>query len=121
MTHHLLQRLTLPTPTFSEPLLYTRMQGDARVVEGGIVLGDGASASFDTSFGVFHAGRWRRLTTVDQLAVRVRASGTGTVDVVAVNGASERVVASASLPRGEGSPDHVLLAVPALGDRKSVV
>ena len=115
MTHHLLQRLTLPTPTFSEPLLYTRMQGDARVVEGGIVLGDGASASFDTSFGVFHAGRWRRLTTVDQLAVRVRASGTGTVDVVAVNGASERVVASASLPRGEGSPDHVLLAVPALG------
>lgn len=114
MTQHLLQRLTLPTPHFSEPLLYTRLNGDARVVEGGIVLGDGASASFDTSFGVFHAGRWRRLTSVDQVAVRVRASGAGAVDVVAVNGGSETVVASASLPRGEGAPDHVVLSLPAL-------
>ena len=114
MTQHLLQRLTLPTPHFSEPLLYTRLNGDARVVEGGIVLGDGASASFDTSFGVFHAGRWRRLTSVDQVAVRVRASGAGAVDVVAVNGGSETVVASASLPRGEGAPEHVVLTLPAL-------
>jgi len=114
MTHHLLQRLTLPTPSFSEPLLYVRLTGEGRVVEGGIVLADSASASFDTSFGAFHAGRWRRLTTVDRMAVRVRASGSGTVEVVAVHRRNETVVASASLPRGEGSLDHVLLSVPDL-------
>lgn len=114
MTDHLLQRLTLPTPEFAEPLLYLRKSGDARLVNGGLVLGDGGSASFDTSFGVFHAGRWRRLTTVDSLAVRVRASGIGRAEVVAVNGATESVVASADLPRGEGCPEYVSMTLPAL-------
>ncbi|MFM9112567.1 MAG: hypothetical protein ACKOPB_04835, partial [Actinomycetota bacterium] len=68
-----LQRLTLPTPTTPEPLLYARTRGDARVVPDGIVLQAGAEVSFDTSFGVFHVGRWRRLTSVDALAVSVRA------------------------------------------------
>jgi GT2 family glycosyltransferase len=114
MTDHLLQRLTLPTPEFAEPLLYLRKSGDVRLVNGGLVLGDGGSASFDTSFGVFHAGRWRRLTTVDSLAVRVRASGIGRAEVVAVNGATESVVASADLPRGEGCPEYVSMTLPAL-------
>ena len=115
MIEHLLQRLTLPTPEFSEPLLYLRRSGDVRIVDGGVVLGDGGSVSFDTSFGAFHAGRWRRLTTVNSLAVRVRASGIGRAEVVAVSGASETVVASADLPRGEGASEHVLLALPGLG------
>lgn len=114
MTDHLLQRLTLPTPEFAEPLLYLRKSGDVRLVNGGLVLGDGGSASFDTSFGVFHAGRWRRLTTVDSLEVRVRASGIGRAEVVAVNGVTETVVASGELPRGEGCPEFVSMALPAL-------
>lgn len=115
MTDHLLQRLTLPTPEFAEPLLYLRTTGDARIVPGGVVLGGGSKATFDTSFGVFHAGRWRRLTSVNSLSVKVRASGMGLAEVVAVNGSRETVVASQPLPRGEGSPDHVLLELPSLG------
>jgi len=115
MTGHLLQRLTLPAPEFSEPLLYLRRSGDVRSVAGGIVLGAGGSVSFDTSFGVFHAGRWRRLTTVNSLVVRVRASGVGRAEVVAVNGTHETVVASGDLPRGEGGPEYVSLELPGLG------
>ena len=73
---NLLQRLTLPAPGFSEPLLYLRTTGDVRIVPGGLVIGDGSTVTFDTSFGVFHAGRWRRLTSVNSLFVNVRASGT---------------------------------------------
>ena len=112
---NLLQRLTLPAPGFSEPLLYLRTTGDVRIVPEGLVIGDGSTVTFDTSFGVFHAGRWRRLTSVNSLFVNVRASGTGKAEVVAVNGSRETVVASGPLPRGEGSPDHVMLTVPPLG------
>ena len=108
----LLQRLTLPTPTTPEPLLYARTRGDARVVPDGIVLQAGAEVSFDTSFGVFHVGRWRRLTSVDALAVSVRASGVGIAEVVAVTNGVEETIASAELPRGEGSPTQVTLEVP---------
>ena len=113
-TTQLLQRLVLPTPTTPEPLLYARTSGDAKVVPGGVVLQAGASLSFDTSFGVFHVGRWRRLTTIDALYVSVRASGLGVAEVVAVTGSNEEVIASADLPRGEGSPRAVELCVPSV-------
>ena len=114
MGAHTLQRLTLPGPSTGEPTLYARLHGATRVVEDGIVLGPRGSVTFDTSFGVFAAGRWRRLTTVNDLAVRVRASGIGVAEVVAVSGGVETVVASASLPRGEGSPTSIVLSVPDL-------
>jgi galactofuranosylgalactofuranosylrhamnosyl-N-acetylglucosaminyl-diphospho-decaprenol beta-1,5/1,6-galactofuranosyltransferase len=114
MGAHTLQRLTLPGPSTGEPTLYARLHGTTRVVEDGIVLGPRGSVTFDTSFGVFAAGRWRRLTTVNDLAVRVRASGIGIAEVVAVSGGVETVVASASLPRGEGSPTSIVLSVPDL-------
>ena len=44
----------------------------------------GAQVSFDTSFGVFHVGRWRRLTSVDVLAVSVGNEVPG--DIVRVHG-----------------------------------
>jgi galactofuranosylgalactofuranosylrhamnosyl-N-acetylglucosaminyl-diphospho-decaprenol beta-1,5/1,6-galactofuranosyltransferase len=111
---HALQRLTLPRPTTAEPTLYARLQGTTKVVDEGVVLGARSSVTFDTSFGVFAAGRWRRLTSVNDLGVRVRASGVGVAEVVGVVEDRETVVASASLPRGEGSPTSLLLMVPDL-------
>ncbi len=114
MQSNLLQRLVLPTPTTPEPLLYARTSGEVRLVEGGAVLSDGGALSFDTSFGVFAAGRWRRVSQVNNLSVSVRASGVGIAEVVVVNGKTESVVATAQLPRGEGSPTSVILTVPDL-------
>ena len=114
MQSNLLQRLVLPTPTTPEPLLYARTSGEVRLVEGGAVLADGGALSFDTSFGVFAAGRWRRVSQVNNLSVSLRASGVGIAEVVVVNGKTESVVATAQLPRGEGSPTSVMLNVPDL-------
>ena len=114
MQSNLLQRLVLPTPTTPEPLLYARTSGEVRLVEGGAVLSDGGALSFDTSFGVFAAGRWRRVSQINNLSVSVRASGLGIAEVVVVNGKTESVVATAQLPRGEGSPTSVMLNVPDL-------
>ena len=114
MQSNLLQRLVLPTPTTPEPLLYARTSREVRLVEGGAVLADGGALSFDTSFGVFAAGRWRRVSQVNNLSVSVRASGVGIAEVVVVNGKTESVVATAQLPRGEGSPTSVMLNVPDL-------
>ena len=111
---NLVQRLVLPTQTTSEPLLYARTSGDVRIVEDGAVLTDGGTISFDTTFGVFAAGRWRRVSQVNHLSVSVRASGVGTAEVVAVNGKKETVVACAQLPLGQGSPTCVVLNVPDL-------
>ena len=110
----LLQRLVLPTETTTEPLLYARFTGTTRVVPGGAVLQDGSQVSFDTSFGVFAAGRWRRVTTVNSLAVRVRASGLGEAQVVAVTQGREEIVASSPLPKGENSPVSIELLLPDL-------
>jgi galactofuranosylgalactofuranosylrhamnosyl-N-acetylglucosaminyl-diphospho-decaprenol beta-1,5/1,6-galactofuranosyltransferase len=114
----MLQRLTLPKPETAEPLLYARLVGESRVVADGVVLASGAQVSFDTSFGVFAAGRWRRVSTVNQLSVEVRASGIGVVEVVAVAGNREDVVAHASLPRGEGAPTSVVLPLEPLQTSK---
>jgi len=108
---NLVQRLVLPTPTTPEPLLYARTSGDVRIVDNGAVLSDGGTLSFDTTFGVLAAGRWRRVSHVNNLSVSVRASGVGIAEVVAVNGKKESVVATAQLPRGEGSPTSVTLNV----------
>ncbi|MFM7891539.1 MAG: hypothetical protein ACKO8V_06550 [Actinomycetota bacterium] len=100
----LLQRSLLPAPDFREPSLYVRTGGSVRLMAtNGAAdqvtahLAPGASVSFDSSFGVFHAGRWRRLTSVDQLSVRVIASGTGRVEVVDCARGRETVIASAAL------------------------
>jgi len=83
--YHLLQRSLVPDAGFAEPELYVRNNHGADAL------------TFDTSFGVFHAGRWRRLTTVDSLTARVVASGQGRAEVVAVTRGRETVLASAQL------------------------
>ena len=95
--YQLLQRSLVPDAGFTEPELYVRNDRAADVL------------TFDTSFGVFHAGRWRRLTTVDTLTARVVASGQGRAEVVAVTRGRETVLASAQL-----TGEHVDIALGSL-------
>ena len=84
MNNFLLQRLTLPRAETTEPLLYVRAAGDAPIADGRVLLRAGAELSFDTSFGVFAAGRWRRLSTIENLSVNIFATGSGRIEIVGV-------------------------------------
>ena len=84
MNNFLLQRLTLPRAETTEPLLYVRSEGDVLIADGRIILHAGAELSFDTSFGVFAAGRWRRLSTIENLSATVFATGSGRIEIVGV-------------------------------------
>ena len=103
MISFLLQRLILPRAETTEPLLYVRSQGDVSFANENAMLVKGAEISFDTSFGVFAAGRWRRLTSVDCLSVTVHASGSGRIELVGVKSVvrglplQEKIVASAGI------------------------
>ncbi|MSX99077.1 MAG: glycosyltransferase, partial [Actinobacteria bacterium] len=85
------------------PLLYVRTQGDVSFSNETAVLVKGAEISFDTSFGVFAAGRWKRLTSVDCLSVTVHASGSGRIELVGVRSVvrglslQEKIVASTGI------------------------
>ena len=96
-TTTLLQRSMLPAAGFAEPELYARRSGAAVLDDESATLQAGGVLTFDTSFGAFHAGRWRRLTTVDDLSVRVVATGVGRVEVVSVSRRQERVIAAAPI------------------------
>ena len=103
MTSFLLQRLILPRDETTEPLLYVRSQGDVSFADENAMLIKGAEISFDTSFGVFAAGRWRRLTSVDCLSVTVHAVGSGRIELVGVSSVvrglslREKIIASAGI------------------------
>ena len=103
MTSFLLQRLILPRDETTEPLLYVRSQGDVSFANENAMLIKGAEISFDTSFGVFAAGRWRRLTSVDCLSVTVHAVGSGRIELVGVSSVArgvflrEKIVASSGI------------------------
>ncbi|CAB4805021.1 unannotated protein [freshwater metagenome] len=80
-----------------------RTQGDVSFSNETAVLVKGAEISFDTSFGVFAAGRWKRLTSVDCLSVTVHASGSGRIELVGVRSVvrglslQEKIVASTGI------------------------
>ncbi|NDF67427.1 MAG: glycosyltransferase, partial [Actinobacteria bacterium] len=120
MSSFLLQSMSLPRPETTEPLLYVRVDGDVQISDSRAVLRRGAEISFDTSFGVFAAGRWRRLTTIENLFATISASGSGRVEIVGVENKlfgsvqKEKIVASASI----SSSGDTLLEVPNFGDRK---
>ncbi len=103
MTSFLLQRLALQRAETTEPLLYVRAQGDVSFANETALLAKGAEISFDTSFGVFAAGRWKRLTDVDCLSVTVHASGSGRIELVGVRSVvrglslQEKIVASTGI------------------------
>ncbi|MBU6201126.1 MAG: hypothetical protein KJS90_03910, partial [Acidobacteria bacterium] len=93
----LLQRLVVPRDGCPEPLLYVRTGDGARLADGEIVLAAGGTATFDTSFAAFAAGRWRRLTSVGALSLVVDGTGGADVEVVETVGRGERIVARGRL------------------------
>ena len=112
MTSFLLQRLTLPRAETTEPLLYTRTEGHVTFANDAAQLRTGAELSFDTSFGVFAAGRWKRLSVVDSLQVTINAVGSGRIELVGVTSRvagllmHEEIVVSAGIsPSGKTTLD----------------
>lgn len=102
MPSFLLQRLTLPRAETTEPLLYVRSNGDVVLGDGTARLTAGADLSFDTSFGVFAAGRWKRLSVVGALQVTVNAHGSGRIELVGVKSrVSSRIPGLADIARRE--------------------
>ena len=71
MNSFLLQQMTLPRVETTEPLLYVRTDGEVQFADGRAILRVGAELSFDTSFGAFAAGRWRRLSVVENLSATI--------------------------------------------------
>jgi len=112
VTSFLLQRLTLPRAETTEPLLYTRTEGDVTFANDAAQLRTGAELSFDTSFGVFAVGRWKRLSIIDSLQVTVNAVGSGRIELVGVTSRvagllmHEEIVVSAGIsPSGKTTLD----------------
>lgn len=97
---HLLARIHLAPVEFPEPLLYQR--SNSAPTADGLILAAGDTVSFDTSFGAFAAGRWRRLTGIDDVTARVCVDGEGRAELVAVKSGEETVV-DTSVVSGEGA------------------
>ncbi|MDA3003874.1 MAG: glycosyltransferase, partial [Actinomycetota bacterium] len=120
MSQFLLQSMSLPRAETTEPLLYARPFGDVQFSDSQAILHAGAELSFDTSFGVFAAGRWRRVTIIKNLSATVFATGSGRIEIVGVEttmfGArqTEKIVASA----GIASSGKTVLEVPNFRDSK---
>jgi GT2 family glycosyltransferase len=93
----LLQRLVVPRDGCPEPLLYVRTGDGSRLADGTLVLAPGGTVTFDTSFGAFAAGRWRRLTSVGALTLVVDGTGGADVEVVETVRRRERIVATGRL------------------------
>ncbi len=93
MIVHPLARIQIPAPDFAEPTLYVRLRnGDIQA--DGVKLKIGGTASFDTAFGVFSAGRWARLTSIDDVVVKMNITGHARVDFVSFAGGVDTVIAS---------------------------
>ena len=93
MTAHPLARIQVPRPEFPEPSLYVR-HADGTITGDGLRLPCGAKATFDTAFGVFAAGRWGRLTAINDIGVSVDVAGRCLVELVAYSDGVDTVVAS---------------------------
>ena len=98
--------MSLPRAETTEPLLYVRTLGEVKFSGSSTILHAGAEISFDTSFGVFAAGRWRRLTTIRNLAATVFATGSGRIEIIGVETKffgtkfAEKIVASTGIAPG---------------------
>lgn len=83
-----------PAPVgFAEPELFQRSPAPAGST--GVRLAEGDMVSFDTSFGAFAAGRWRRLTGIDEVVARIGSDGHVRAELVAVEAGTETVVDAA--------------------------
>jgi GT2 family glycosyltransferase len=117
----LLQRVCLPSPDFAEPELYVR-SATGTITEDGLVLRSGERASFDTYFGMFSAGRWRRLTAVQDITAQVLSHGRVRTELIACTAGKEEVVASTdtgealSFSIKSSNADSLYVSVTALED-----
>ncbi len=93
MSAHLLARIIIPAPSFSEPILYVRHQ-HGEITESGLRLATGGRATFDTAFGVFSSGRWCRLTQIADVGVSMQISGRCKVELIAYTNGNDVVVDS---------------------------
>ena len=112
--------MSLPRAETTEPLLYARTLGEVQFLDSSTILHAGAELSFDTSFGVFAAGRWRRLSTIKNLAATVFATGSGRIEIVGVEskffGAkfAEKIIVSTGIAPG----GKTVVEVPNFADEK---
>ena len=93
MTSNLLARFRVAPADFPEPTLYVRTPGGV-LDDRGLHLKKDETATFDTTFAVFPAGRWCRLTNVADVLARVDATGRVRVDLVSHTDGVDTVVAS---------------------------
>ena len=101
MTSHLLARFRVSPAGFPEPTLYVRHR-DGMIDDEGLHLMKGGRATFDTTFGVFSAGRWARLTDIADVIVRINATGRVRVELVSyADGVDTVVLSCGGEPRGE--------------------
>ncbi len=120
MKNFLLQSMSLPRAETTEPLLYVRSLGEVQFSDSSAILHAGAELSFDTSFGVFAVGRWRRLTTVRNLTATIFATGSGRIEIIGVETKlfgtkfSEKVVVSSGIAPG----GNTLVEVPNFTDNR---
>lgn len=104
MTLYPLARIQVPAPDFSEPLLYLRTDRGVLVEEGVRVrLGD--RVSFDTSFGAFPVGRWRRLTSVGDVVASLEVDGPCRIDLVSHRNGVDTVIDSTDTEDSVCCPD----------------
>ena len=93
MNAPLLQRVCIPRPDFAEPELYVR-SARGTITNEGLALPAHERATFDTYFGTFSAGRWRRLTVVRDVSVQIVAHGRVRTELVLLRNGAEETVAS---------------------------
>ena len=95
-----------------------------------LLLSAGQRATFDTAFGLFPAGRWRRLTTLSNVSARVHVEGRARVNLVAVTNTEEDIVDSVEIDGGtvvlsvsnfeESQVGTLYVAVTAIADHVKV-
>ena len=93
MTSRLIERIRIPAPDFAEPSLYVRHR-DGAISDDGLCLMRGGRATFDTMFGVFSAGRWSRLTNIQDVSAHVKATGRVRIELIAHADGTDQVVGS---------------------------
>lgn len=126
MTLYPLARIQIPPAAFSEPSLYLRTDRGV-ITDQGVSLKIGDRISFDTAFGAFGLGRWKRLSTISDLVARIDATGTCRIDLVAHNNGVDTVIDSTDtdnsvccLDISSLDCDSLFVTVTALADNVTV-
>ena len=123
MTSHLLARFRVAPAGFAEPTLYVRHR-DGVIDDDGLHLMRGGRATFDTTFGVFSAGRWGRLTDVEDVLVKMDVTGRVRIELIAYADGVDTVIGVSETGDTVDCPnlkalaaESLYVAITALDDR----